>query len=271
MTARVALRALIAFAVFLLCATGALAQRGPYGDDRRGPDDGDARGNEAGRFDYYILSLSWSPTYCAGLPRGANDPQCDRRRPRPYAFVLHGLWPQFERGRPESCPSRDRGFVPRPVAQRMLDIMPSDRLVFHEYRKHGTCTGLGVDGYFALSRSLYEKIKIPQRYVEPVDERLIVAPDELVQEFMAVNPGLRPDMVAVACGGPGNRLRDVRICFDKSGRPRPCGESVVQRKLCAAQRIFVPPVRQGGPGRDPAERDSPLPGPRLPPPGQRAL
>ena len=164
MTARVALRALtVVFAALMLCAASASAQRGPYRDYRsdyeRGPGYQNGRGNEPGKFDYYILSLSWSPTYCAELPRGASDPQCDRRRPRPYAFVLHGLWPQFERGWPESCPSRDRGFVPRPVANRMLDIMPSDKLVFHEYRKHGTCTGLGVDGYFALSRSLYEKIK----------------------------------------------------------------------------------------------------------------
>ena len=44
--------------------------------------------------------------------------------------------------------------MPGPVAQRMLDIMPSKRLIFHEYRKHGTCSGLGVDGYFDLARRL---------------------------------------------------------------------------------------------------------------------
>src|SRR5207244_80639 len=82
----------------------------------------------------------------------------------------------------------DRGFVPAPVADRMLDIMPSKRLVFHEYRTHGTCSGLGVDGYFDLARQLYEKIKIPRRFVGPIDERMTIAPGELVSEFMAVNP-----------------------------------------------------------------------------------
>ena len=43
----------------------------------------------------------------------------------------------------------------------MLDIMPSKRLIFHEYRKHGTCSGLGVDGYFDLARRLFESVKIP--------------------------------------------------------------------------------------------------------------
>ena len=86
---------------------------------------------------------------------------------RPYAFVLHGLWPQHERGWPQDCRSSDRGWVPGPVAERMLDIMPSKKLIFHEYRKHGTCSGLGVDGYFGLARQLYEKVKIPPRFVRP--------------------------------------------------------------------------------------------------------
>ncbi|HEX6611374.1 MAG TPA: ribonuclease T, partial [Hyphomicrobiaceae bacterium] len=97
--------------------------------------------NEAGRFDYYTLVLSWSPTYCAGQ-RDREEQQCNPRDGRHYAFVLHGLWPQHERGWPENCPTRDRPFVPRPTIDRMLDIMPSPRLVIHEYRKHGTCSGL---------------------------------------------------------------------------------------------------------------------------------
>ena len=94
---------------------------------------------------------------------------------RPYAFVLHGLWPQYEHGWPEHCRSPDRGYVPRPVANRMLDIMPSDKLIFNEYRKHGTWSGLGVDGYFALARQLYDKVRIPERFVGLSDERLLLS------------------------------------------------------------------------------------------------
>jgi ribonuclease T2 len=135
--------------------------------------------------------------------------------------------------------------VPGPVADRMLDIMPSKRLVFNGYRKHGTCSGLGVDRYFALSRELYEKVKIPQKFVDLDDNRMTVSPGDLVRDFLAANAELRPDMIAVQCGGPGNRLREVRICFDKAGAFRACGSNENQRRLCSADRMYVPPVRGG--------------------------
>jgi ribonuclease T2 len=199
--------------------------------------------HKAGVFDYYALSLSWSPTYCADRGNSRNDQQCNPRHGRPYAFVLHGLWPQYDRGWPESCRSSDNGWVPGPVADRMLDIMPSKKLVFHEYRKHGTCSGLSVDRYFALARELYEKVKIPSKFKDLDDDRMTMSPGELVREFMTANPSLRPDMIAVQCGGAGNRLREVRICFDKAGMFRPCGSNENQRRLCSAERMYVPPVR----------------------------
>jgi ribonuclease T2 len=258
-----------------------VAQRPPYRDRPNGYDrDDDRRGrrareHQAGVFDYYLLALSWSPTFCADVGDQRGDPQCNPRG-RPYAFVLHGLWPQYERGWPQDCDSPDRGYVPRPVAQRMLDIMPSERLVFHEYRKHGTCSALGVDGYFELARRLHDKVRIPPRFVEHADPRMTVSPRELIEDFMAANPGLAPDMIAVACGGAGNRLKEVRICFDKGGNFRACGRNENQARLCSAERMYVPPVRLGTGGRrDPEERDRRPPegkGPALPPdtlPGPR--
>jgi ribonuclease T2 len=252
-----------------LAAGDALAQRS-Y--DREGPDGygrssryGGRSESRPGVFDYYLLALSWSPTYCADIGDARRDPQCSPRG-RPYAFVLHGLWPQFERGWPSNCSSSDRGYVPGPMADRMLDIMPSKRLVFHEYRTHGTCSGLGVEGYFDLARQLYEKVRIPRRFSGPVEERMTVAPGELVSEFMAANPQLKPDMIVVACGGAGNRLKEVRICFDKGGSFRACGRNENQGRLCSADRMYVPPVRGGqgaGPEPRPAGRgDDILPGPR---------
>jgi ribonuclease T2 len=247
------------------CSGDALAQGGPY---RERPDsyqrDRGAAEHRAGVFDYYVLALSWSPTYCAQLRETRYDPQCHAGGERRYAFVLHGLWPQYQRGWPEYCRSPDRGYVPRPVANRMLDIMPSDKLIFNEYRKHGTCSGLGVDGYFALARRLYDKITIPQRFVGLTDDRLMLSPGELVGDFVEANPGLRPQMLAIECGGPGQRLREVRICFDKSGAFRACGSNENGRRSCSANRMYVPPVRPGPTGTSPptpAPREI-LPGPR---------
>jgi ribonuclease T2 len=202
--------------------------------------------NTAGKFDYYALVLSWSPTYCAGLQRNDYDPQCHSRDGKRYSFVLHGLWPQYERGWPQDCPVRGRPFVPDRVISDMLDIMPSKKLVIHEYRKHGTCSGLSPDDYFKVSRGLFAKVKIPPRYVGP-NQAFSVSPAEVVRDFLSVNPSIKADNIAVACGGAGNRLREVRVCFTREGTPRSCGSNEDARKLCRANRMFVPPVRAGGP------------------------
>ena len=125
----------------------------------------------------------------------------------------------------------------------MLDIMPSDKLVFHEWRKHGTCSGLSIDGYFDLARSLHDKIKVPQRYQQVNDPRLTLAPGEVVNDFVAANPGLSRTMITVKCGGPGNRMEEVRVCFDRDGKYRACGRNEDQRKACSAATMYIPPVR----------------------------
>ena len=257
------LRRLLAAATLAVAGTFAVlptadAQRAgdTYGGFPRGPNPYAAgkpkAPSQAGQFDYYLLALSWSPSYCAGLPRDGYDPQCHRRDGKRYSFILHGLWPQYERGWPQDCPTADRGFVPAPVADRMMDIMPSKKLVFHEYRKHGTCSGLGIDGYFDLSRKLYEKVKIPERFRTLSDPRFTVSPSELINEVVALNPGMKPDHLAVECGGPGNRLKELRVCFDKQGEFRGCGRNEDQRRLCSAPSMYVPPVREGGAQSQPA-------------------
>ncbi len=237
----------VAAILLAVLATPALAQRDTAGGFARETNrfGRPQKVYEAGKFDYYLMSLSWSPSYCAGLPRDGYDPQCNRRDGKRYSFVLHGVWPQFERGWPQDCASPDRGFVPRPVANRMLDIMPSDKLVFHEYRKHGVCSGLGVDGYFDMARSLYNQVKIPAKYAAVIDPRTFVSTQEIVSDFLAANPGLKPDGIVVECGGPGPRLKEVRICFDKGGHFRSCGRNENQNRLCSAPRVYLPPVRSG--------------------------
>ncbi len=92
----------------------------------------------------------------------------------------------------------------------------------------------------------------------------MIAPGELMREFLAANPALKPDMIAVQCGGTGNRLKEVRVCFDKGGNFRSCGRNEDQAKLCAADRMYVPPVRAG-------VRASPPPDLRGPPAGRDVL
>ncbi len=184
-----------------------------------------------GHFDYYVLSLSWSPEYCA--KSGAGDPQCAR----PYAFVAHGLWPQHERGWPSDCPSKER--VSDATIERLLPLMPSRRLIIHEWRKHGTCSGLKADAYFGQIERAYRAINIPARY-QRLKKALNVSVAELRRDLLAVNPSWSNDALVVQCAG--RHLREARICLDRDLAPRSCGIDLGDR---CGERVLLRPVRTG--------------------------
>jgi ribonuclease T2 len=224
------------------------------------------RTDVAGAFDYYLLVLSWSPTHCLSAAPGRDDMQCARRDGKRYGFILHGLWPQYENGYPDACRTAWRPFVPEPVIASMREIMPSRGLVIHEYRAHGTCSGLRPAAYFALARQFYNRIKIPQRYQNPLDMQF-VQPHDVLADFLSANPGLKPDMITVMCGGPGNRMSEVRVCMSRDGRFRRCSASALPRAPCRAGKLNVPPVRSTWrPGRGPVLGGPDAVAPRARPP-----
>ena len=249
------------FAGLSLLSAAANAQRSS-GDDYYAKDwQANRERDVPGAFDYYALVMSWSPTYCSDRPDSGYDLQCDRSDGRRYAFVLHGLWPQYEKGFPGSCRSRKKPFVPQPVVDGMLDIMPSPRLVIHEFKKHGTCSGLDPASYYDVSRKLFRSIRIPQRYVNPYESQF-VGIEELEADFLEANPELTADMISISCAGAGNRLRELRICFTKDGKLRSCGSNEEQRRLCSAQKMFLPPVRSSKTDPDTMEQREKLVVPR---------
>jgi ribonuclease T2 len=189
-----------------------------------------------GTFDFYVLALSWSPTYCEEKGDAADGGQCNLARP--FAFVLHGLWPQNERGWPQDCDTRFGMRIDRAIADDMLDIMPSRDLVFHEWRKHGTCSGLSPDDYFSLARAAHDRVVIPARF-QTVTGYQTVKPSEVERSFIAVNAGLQPNAIAVICSK--RYLREVRICMDHDLAFRPCVE--VDGDSCRNASTVMPPVR----------------------------
>jgi ribonuclease T2 len=223
--------AAIAFSFTFLFAIVALAQ------DKQAPE---LRQNEPGKFDFYVLALSWSPSYCEAAqeraPNRSPDQQCGGR---PFSFVVHGLWPQYERGFPSFCqvpaPRLDRAIV-----GSMLDLMPSPRLVFHEWDRHGTCSGLSAHAYFETVRKARAAVKIPPDYLA-LDQPITVTPDEVAEAFVKINPGLSRASVAVACDS--KRLNEVRICLAKDFSFRDCAE--VTRRSCRRERIAMPAMRGG--------------------------
>jgi ribonuclease T2 len=190
------------------------------------------RASIAGEFDYYVMSLSWSPQYCAT----SDDPdenQCGARR---YSLVVHGLWPQYDNGGfPQSC-SAERA-VPQAIVDSMLDIMPSKTLIQHEWDKHGTCSGLSVENYFKLTRQIYNTISIPNKYKQPADY-IITNVRDLESDLIGLNPNLDGSKIAVDC--TGRFLQEIRVCYDKNNQPRVCGRKVSDK--CRA-KVVLRPIR----------------------------
>lgn len=170
----------------------------------------------AGSFDYYVLSLGWQPSWCSLTGDARHDPQCDAGEDR--GFILHGLWPQYESGWPSDCQTAERPPSRRDTAA-MADIMGSSGLAWHEWQKHGSCSGLSAPDYFALARRAYRNTHVPA-YLSPLHRDLQVPPDVVEQAFIEANPDLRPDAITVTC--ESGRIGEVRICLDKDLQPRAC-------------------------------------------------
>jgi ribonuclease T2 len=181
-----------------------------------------AEGEQAGAFDYYILALSWSPAWCAleGDARGAG--QCDPRHD--FGFTLHGLWPQAERGWPSYCRTAARPAT-RAETAKMTDIMGSPGLAWHQWRKHGTCSGLAAAAYFDLARRAYEAVALPERF-EPLTTDLRLPALAVEDAFLDANPGHARDTITVTCAE--DRIEEVRLCLTRDLRPRPCGADAIR-------------------------------------------
>ncbi len=218
--------------VFAVFAALVLAQDAGARSRHRGGQQG-----TPGEFDFYVLSLSWSPTFCeSNSGRRGSGEQCNRERP--YAFVVHGLWPQYDRGFPQNC--GEAPWIDRELIRSMTDIMPAYGLVLHEWKTHGTCSGLSADDYFKTVRQASERVKIPARFVR-INDYVTVSPEEVERAFIEANPGLADNMIAVTCDS--RRLREVRVCMSKDLKFRACPET--DRHACRNPRIVMPPVRGG--------------------------
>jgi ribonuclease T2 len=200
---------------------------------------------EPGKFDFYVLSLSWSPSYCDSVQERASERRTEARSDqqckgsRPYGFVVHGLWPQYERGFPSWC-QVPAPRIPRTLVDGMLDLMPSPRLVFHEWDRHGTCSGLSAQDFFASVRKARGAIKIPEAYAS-IEQPITVSPGEVAGNFLKANPQLSRDAIAVACDR--KRLTEVRFCLSKDFAFRKCPRVVV--KACRVDKVLMPAQRGG--------------------------
>ena len=186
-------------------------------------------------FDYYVMALSWNPSWCDREGDDRDADQCDPRHD--YGFTLHGLWPQNEDGWPSFCVGGGRD-PSRSDTGAMTDIMGSGGLAWYQWRKHGRCSGLSGWDYLALSRLAYEGVTRPQ-VLRDLPKTLEIPPEVIEAAFLEVNPELTPDGVTVTC--KSGALAEVRICLSRDLTPRTCSPDA--RRDCSAGKVTVDPIR----------------------------
>jgi ribonuclease T2 len=195
-----------------------------------------AEGGRAGEFDHYVLALSWSPAWCdrEGDARGG-EPQCAGPG---WTFALHGLWPQHADGSwPDFCRTGARDPSRRETAA-MADIMGSGGAAWHQWKKHGRCSGLDPADYFARARRAFDGVQVPA--VLRAAGRPLRLPAAVVEAAMIeANPGLTPAMVTVTCAE--GLIEEVRICLTRDLAPRPCAGAAARD--CRLPDALLLPVR----------------------------
>jgi ribonuclease T2 len=178
----------------------------------------------AAQFDFYLLNLSWSPEYCHSHPTAS---ECASHS----TFVMHGLWPQNNDGTyPQNCSN-----APGPAdPSKYSDIYSDPGLLQHEWKTHGTCSGLSPDDYFSSVRKAFHSVAIPTK-LSGLTTQISLPPAQIVGLFTASNPQILQAALAVSCGS--NYLTAVEVCLDKSLQPIACSGV----RSCRANTVRIPP------------------------------
>ncbi|MDR3762987.1 MAG: ribonuclease T [Acidobacteriota bacterium] len=181
-------------------------------------------------FDYYLLALSWAPNFCASHNGPATECGVGRRA----GFVVHGLWPQMESGRPEDEPCQHTAPVAADVVRYAENFYPSAGLVQHEWQCHGVYSGLSAQDYFTAVGRAYQSLRVPQELTSlNSDQRLDAA--SLLREFEKANQAPAGSFVTSCHAG---ELVAVEACFTRDLKLRPCPEA---ERSCRGQLLVRAP------------------------------
>jgi ribonuclease I len=205
-----------------------------------------------GDFDLYLLAQTWAPHFCCQ--------NADRCHTVPWSFsarhlALHGLWPGFAQPRggetfPQNCSFAGK-LATQQLPREYIDVAPSfttwnpterraevGSLARHEWKKHGTCTGLAPDKYF--SEELRALSMLPGDRGTPTLLSQHVGGDVRTTDLRGAYPrrvGLRADEHC--------RLVEVTSCWEKLadgrvGKQCDCPEHVMRGRdstSCATLRV----------------------------------
>jgi ribonuclease T2 len=217
------------FRIVALMAVGLIAAVALQAGGKKKP----KKPNQPPSFAYYMLVLSYAPDFCA-QPAGVKDPrECGNGRH--VGFVVHGLWPQGETTRgPENCGSASP--VAQSTVQAMLQYIPTESLIQHEWKAHGTCSGLSADDYFAAVKKARDSVTIPDELTPSSRQSMTTA--DIEAKVASANPGFPTTAFRTSCYSD-KELQELRICLNKDLSPRACGSSAGR---CSATTVTLLPV-----------------------------
>ncbi|MFT5799842.1 MAG: ribonuclease T2 [Candidatus Azotimanducaceae bacterium] len=194
-----------------------------------------AQEDKTGQFDYYVMALSWSPNWCELEGDAKGSDQCAARHD--HGWILHGLWPQYHRGFPSYCRTSERA-PSRGQTNAMADIMGTGGLAWHQWKKHGVCSGLSSAEYYELSREAYASVQRPEVFRKLTKD--IKLPASVVEDaWLKANPQLEADGITITCRQ--GHIQEARVCLSRDLEPVPCGQDVVRD--CRMKDAVFTPVR----------------------------
>ncbi|WP_323035800.1 ribonuclease T2 [Pararhodobacter sp.] len=193
--------------------------------------------NRAGEFDHYLLALSWIPAYCAGDGDERRDPRCDGGSA--IGWAVHGLWPQYDGGDwPEYCNTVQSAPSRRETAEQS-DLFGTSGSAWHQWNKHGRCTGLSARNYYRLVQEAVDRIELPEIF-DGITRELNVDPDVVEAAFIEANPALTHDMLVTTCAH--GDLVELRVCLTRDLEPRVCDPATLRRE-CRLNAATLLPLR----------------------------
>ncbi|RSD27276.1 ribonuclease T [Vibrio pectenicida] len=183
----------------------------------------------SGVYDISVISMTWMPTFCEFISKDKNI--CNNE------FKLHGIWPYYTsvedkdniiNYHPSNC-FKSKGCSSTKdceITADTISFLSKDKdmqkiyhknlnLWSHEWRKHGTCSGLNQKEYFEQANIYIPKVLESYKNIEKL---IMENKNSLVDVEEIYN--VSPRNVSLRCLHVDGRnyLFEVNFFFDKSGK-----------------------------------------------------
>ncbi len=210
--------------------------------------------SQAGDFDYFLLSLSIAPSFCALSSSNQAKGECQSLTTGDFhetPLTVHGLWPNRAgvsvNRQPQDCDAPPLGVLPLPLQYSLRRFMPAGPgLARYEWRKHGGCSGLSAEAYFGAVVQLAQHAN--DTIGDVMREQMMLGGTVRIADLLAAvakrDPALAPAIV-VDCrfprGGGQALIDEIRVTLSKAFLPIPAQSvGLGQNSGCPQGAGFLP-------------------------------